>query len=274
MSQKSQKQHLMDVGDKVGHHAEKGSLDGGKCLNRHHSVAPYETTRRGSCSHRWQAYEQMSGEREKYDYPKYKSLCELPTPKLNVWQRGIAWYAKKQLPRPAPKEWDYTKSCKREICGITRSVKNFYERSSTPYNHQAHHVIPNGELADTIMKKFSGLSPRAVIAVRRGLLSAGYNLNYKNNMIMLPMDKQVANAIGLPLHQASWAAQSHPAWSKYVKGKIESIFHDIKDQMEAHKKRDYDAAKSELESMSETLRNEILTSTAATLDAHAQSAGG
>ena len=69
-------------------------------------------------------------------------------------------------------------------------------------------------------------------------------------------------------------ARSHPAWSKYVKVKIEPIFHAIRDQMEGHKKRDYDAAKSDLESMSNTLRKEILNSTAATLDDHAQSASG
>lgn len=258
-------QHLIDLDEKIGHEHNKGSL-AGKCLNRDHSVAPSSDSR-SSCSHRWQAYEQMASEADYYAWPKYKPLADRASETINVWAPGIAWYARRSLPKPVANEWDYGNSCKRRVWFIVKNVKNFYERSSAPYNHQAHHVIPNGEFSDTITEKFKNVSPRAVISVRKGLLKAGYNLNYKINVIMLPMDKLVADTIGLPRHQSSWTARSHRAWSELVKSRLEQIFNPVKEQIKAHEKRDYDVARSDLESLSESLRKDILGSGASTLDA-------
>ena len=106
--------------------------------------------------------------------------------------------------------------------------------------------------------------------MRRGLLEALYNLNHADNSLMLPMDRQVGRAIGLPLHQASWLEQGHASWSEYVRSEIEPIFSQLKDQMEAHKVRDYASVKTELETKARNLRKEILNSGASTLDALAE----
>jgi len=268
----SDKQHLQDAEDRVPH-ANPKSLSGGKCLNRHKGGAPCDVATRDSCWHRWQAYEKMASETGYYNYPKYQSLVFRQSPGFYVGQAGMPRYPRRWLARPAPHEWDYGNSCTRRISGQTTPVpiQNFYVQASTPYNHQAHHLIPNAELADTILEVFSGISPIASIAVRRGLAGAGYNLNHADNMIMLPMDRVVSRAIGLPLHQSCWAARSHKAWSAYARGKIKPIFEPLRQQMEAHKKRDYASVKTQLEAMAVTLRNEVLASTVASLDAHANS---
>lgn len=264
----SNKQHLQDVDGDLPHQPTGGPA-GGACLNRHEGGAP-NSTNRNSCFHRWQAYVQMASETDYYNYDKYKSLVERKSDWIRVAAPGMPRYARRWLPRPAAGEWDYGKKCKRTVWGQTGLVEleNFYERSSAPYNHQAHHLIPNGELADTIVDIFSSIN--AVVPVRRGLLKAEYNLNHQLNMIMLPMDRVVSKAIGLPLHQSCWAARSHKAWSTYVKAKLSPIFGPLKTQLEQHKSRSYASVRKQLENAAQALRNEVLASAHPTLDSHAQ----
>ena len=268
----SNKQHLQDVADALPHEPAGGPA-GGACLNRHEGGAP-NSPNKNSCYHRWQAYEVMSGERRHYDWPLYRTLAERKAAWVRVAEAGMPRDARRWLPRPAENDWDYGKSCKRRVKGIDVELKNFYERSSAPSNHQAHHLIPNGELADTIVKLFSDID--AVVPIRRGLLKAKYNLNHDMNMLMLPMDRVVSTAIGLPLHQSCWAARSHKAWSTYVFSKLEPIFNALRTRVDQHEARDYADVRTRLENAAKALRKEVLASKAATLDdlAKAQNPGG
>lgn len=263
----SDKEHLMDLKEGPLHKPQNrapSGLSGGACLNRHEGGAPCETARRNSCWHRWQAYEKMADETAYYDWPRYRKLVQHRYQSFRVAAIGMPPYAARSLPRPVQGEWNYNASCWRRVRGVERQVKNFFERASVPYNHQAHHLVANGELADSIVKIFSPID--SVVAVGRGLYKAEYNLNHKDNMINLPMDRVVSKAIGLPLHQSCWLAQSHPQWSAYVSAKLEPILAPLKKQLEQHKARDYGNVRKDLEDLAVALRNEVLATAEVTLD--------
>ena len=270
--------HLIKLDEKLGHKENAGSKSGA-CLNRHKSGAP-DGSKRSSCWYRWQAYDKMEGDASLYNWPKYEKLAARKRT-LNVEAPGMPPYAARRLDVPLPPpphkggrkvgNWDVGGYCERRRWGVAIQYKNFYERSSVPYNHQAHHVIPDGVFNDTILEFFAKVSPLADQSVRQGLLKNKYNLNEDINMIMLPMDKLVADTIGLPRHQQTWAEQSHSAYCNRVKLRLKEIFAPLKDQMEQHQTREYDVAKGQLESLSDTLYGNIKKTSAASLPEMADS---
>jgi hypothetical protein len=107
------------------------------------------------------------------------------------------------------------------------TVPRNFEFYLRPYEHNAHHIIPNGALKTSIVtagKKRAGLTN----LIKQGLLEAKYNLNDKVNMILLPMKAYHARKLGLPRHLKGDKneTRSHPVYSKQAETKLAPIMDD------------------------------------------------
>lgn len=242
----SETQHQVDVDDKLPH-IQTGRSTGGACLNRHIGDKPYEGSG-NSCSHRWQAYLQMQGDSGLYNWPKYKSLSKQAS-RITTAAETVAgakfpdWYVY-SLKQPEEGDWDV-------------DGNNFWTECYVPYWHEAHHIVPNSTLREAI----ASVGSKLVVTVRRGLLQEKYNLNQKKNMVMLPMDKAVANAIGLPRHRVTASCRSHSTYSNHVKTQLNKMMQKIKDKLDAHKKPSYASLKDDIVALSENLYSQITAST-------------
>ncbi len=215
----SQKKHLEDE-EQLGKHKQSGDA----CLNRH--VGHYAES--NSCSYRAQAKKRALSDAELYDWPAYESLANRPedieTSAREKNGRTVpSWYGK-TLKSPAKNAWDLDHK------------NNFKDKCYEPYWHESHHLVPNSTLSRAISEVGNGMDQPAKVvqAVRGGLLDAGYNLNDKANMFMLPMDRRVALALGLPKHRKTPDHRSHAAYSLYVLGELREIIGAARDDLEAH----------------------------------------
>ncbi|MFY0526612.1 AHH domain-containing protein [Archangium gephyra] len=231
----SEERHTRDLEEKLDHHEAQGT-EGGRCLNRH---APRKEN--NSCSHIWQALKKAESDRTLYDWPRYKDM---------PYTRQV-FYGGHVRDAGAPKKGDW-------------DIKpgNFDTHCDVPYFHEAHHIIPNSTLSTTIASYFGntaeGGSPELVVTVRGGLLSAGYNLNHLDNMIMLPLDAVVARVLRLPRHRTlpNW---HHGVYSKHVKEQLEQILGDHAEDLVDHKSPKYKDFKAKLIALSKRLYATIKT---------------
>ncbi|MBW2737454.1 MAG: AHH domain-containing protein [Deltaproteobacteria bacterium] len=249
----SKEQHQIDEDEDLEHFESRSAQGtGGKCLNRHLGGTPEEKEKK-SCSHRWQAYLKMTTDKKLYNWPAYKSLSESQTTIKTgaVMSKGMKypyWLSWRMDP-PKKKEWD--------IKG-----DNFWTKCYTPYWHEAHHIVPNGVLRAAI----NDVGSQFVTTIRRGLLKEKYNLNYKNNMIMLPMSVWVAKALKLPTHRKSAFCRNHWAYSKHIKSELGKIFQKLKQKLVKHKKRKYSTVKRQIEAISKAMYKQIVMSDSLSLD--------
>lgn len=239
----SEQQHTKDRKDGLTHrNARTKSGDGGSCLNRHIAGQPKEQER-NTCSHRWQSYLATVERHDDYDAPKYDSLFgkKSKTVKTAQQQGFPPWYTA-TIPAPSGTAWNVTGN-------------NFYTKCTVPYWHEAHHVIPNSTLRDAInaLGKDADAPADLVRVVRGGLLDEKYNLNHRSNMITLPMDTKVSNAIRLPVHRRTAAHRSHATYSRNVKTQLTKIFQPLSKAIKEHKDPDYSAVKMQLLTLSEAL---------------------
>lgn len=246
----SEEQHEKDAAEKVPHHPDGG------CLNRHVGDAPLYAKNK-HCSHRYQAYEKMKDTKQLYDWPKYKPLTDAGKRRRTARKRAGASddmypkYYRTYLDPPIENGWD------------VEDGDNFEVRCYDPYWHEAHHVVPNSILANAIAEVYDG---EYTTTIRRGLSKAKYNLNDKLNMIMLPMDKPVAEVLELPRHRKTATVRSHKAYSRMVKSELDSIISEIGKKLKAHEARNYSDVKKDIESLSERLFDAIVQSEAPALD--------
>lgn len=258
----SVQQHAKDI-KKIGEDAHKPP-----CLNRH--ISAFEDG--DTCSHRWQAYEKAKGDSKVYNWRKYAELLNKKVktsailfPNGKLWP---PWY-RQTLNLKEEKAWD--------IDDGPNKSKNFREKCNVPYWHNAHHLVPNAELKGAIATAGSGMKDRGKTtwAIRAGLLEASYNLNDKKNMFLLPMDRKVGGALGLPVHLQTAVARSHGRYSTNVKIELDKLFASLKSQLKKHKKADpadYASLKSQIEDLSEHLYSMVKASGAPHLDAIPKSA--
>jgi hypothetical protein len=95
--------------------------------------------------------------------------------------------------------------------------------------------------------------------IRRGLLEEKYNLNHKDNMIILPLDSRVAEAIGLPRHRHTPGICSHRTYSDGIRRRLNEVFYPIRQVESAHKKLpDYKKCRKGIERVSKLLRRRIV----------------
>jgi len=190
------------------------------CLTRHQKRANGNT-----CSHQWQAVQQAIDHAGVYNYPTYAALCS----------DGVSFFkpsaSSARRRRPSKGDWNV-------------GVAGNFEHYRVPYWHNAHHIIPNGVLRSGIAKAGKG-DARLPRLIKYALLKAEYNLNDKENMVILPMQSIVAQALGLPRHLKGDEVGpgevaelfSHPDYSTQVENKLVPILNKYKRMMaEALKK--------------------------------------
>lgn len=243
-----QNEHKSDKTQFKDKHKEvQRSTEGGACLTGHVSGRDSQGfVTEVSCNYRWQAYKQALVQCSLYNSPAYESLSSNSKKILMRLRFGFRWTSP-----PKEGEWDVSKR---------RDSKNFRSSCNVPYWHEAHHIVPHGELRDAINDV--GTGTEAAIyreVIREGLLDEKYNLNHKSNMIILPMDKKIARTIDLPRHRRTPNHWSHRAYSDHVRTQLDDIFKSIRQEESAHKKRpEYKACKSRIVAKSNTLRNDII----------------
>jgi len=235
--------HMLD--QETGYHQDKGGGNGG-CLTRH--VSPYDD--KDACSHRHQGYLRACEFPTWYNWPAYESLS-----------RGnrTAW-------RPTRGEWDLTGSGvgSRTERGVRKqsTFPNFQGHAMVPYWHNAHHIIPNGVINDSLLDAAKS-DMNLFYLVRAGLLEAQYSVNDKLNMVLLPMDTVVAAALCLPCHIADIEVapgkikkqRKHQIYSDQVKAQVDDVIKDYASQLDT-KKHDADLpafTKAKLERISKRL---------------------
>ncbi|WP_224361969.1 AHH domain-containing protein [Hyalangium versicolor] len=262
----SQEQHLKDVASAF--HEENANTPAGKCLNRHVSV-----WKELSCSHRWQAYLRATEDHSLYNWPKYRRFTrenqQLRTDAKKDYittSKGVQTvypiyptFYREFLDAPKQFDWD------------VEQTGNFKYSCVVPYYHNAHHIVTNSELRNAIndlTKKFESRVPDANALVRGGLLKAGYNINHKINMIILPMDKVVADELRLPRHLEEVTRKSHPKYSSQIKNRLGEIMNDyasVLDQVaqagQDHVMPNYALYKTKLETLSTDIYSQITSST-------------
>ncbi len=238
----SEEQHTIDEENKLPHKP--------MCLNRHVSV-PAGEGKGNTCSHRWQAYLKMQDDAGLYNWPKYKSLSERRSriPTLCQWGPNT-------VTQPSKATWD------------VGFGSNFQDVCYKPYWHEAHHVVPNSTLRNAIVDFAKSVQEgsKLIVTLRRGLLTEQYNLNAKNNMIMLPMDKVVADALGLPRHRKRPTDFNHSVYSEHVALQLEKLFSQLQQELLDHKKPKYSNLKKRIEDLSEQLYTLILQTSGPSLD--------
>jgi hypothetical protein len=197
-------------------HVTKTQLD---ALHKPGCLARHQKRDSGNpCSHQWQAVEQAEAHAGVYNYPTYQELCRESTG--GSYFRPSATTGLRR--RPAPGEWDVGRG-------------DNFQHFRVPYWHNAHHIIPNGVLRSGIAKAGKGDS-RLPNLIKYALLKAEYNLNDKENMVILPMQSIVAKAIALPRHLKGDEVGpgetpeifSHPDYSTRVETKLVPILNKYK----------------------------------------------
>lgn len=270
MSDASKKRHLSDSARGVHVRSSAPDGSGGKCLNRHVSYwAPQ------SCSHRWQAYLHAVADSSLYNWPRYDEICDGGSPiKTDVVEGPVVVknrkgetrvypfypnFYQRLLDPPRPGDWD-----------VGEAKNNFKKSTVKPYYHNAHHIVTNSELNAGLGKVGSDVQGErpdidGMKLIRDSLLRAGYNLNHKMNMIILPMDREVAKALRLPRHLAETTDRDHPRYSEIIKKLLRSVMNDLRKEIdnalangEAHDKIKVDLCKARLEKRSETVYNLII----------------
>jgi hypothetical protein len=245
----SDAQHTWDVKNLPGKHFSEG---GNGCLNRHQ---PYKEN--DPCSHQWQGYQRALSDPKLYNWPAYQSLSKENRKKR--FSMETFWFIAALTHPPEEGEWDLEYEFKN---WLRRTVKNFRTNASTPYWHESHHIVPNSELRGTILNVGKGhpLEGQIVLLVRSGLMGEGYNLNDQGNMIILPMDKKVSLALGLPRHRKTRETRSHAGYSKHVRLRLDDVFRPLKKNVDKCKGKlpEYKKCKSRIEKISKSLYPKIV----------------
>lgn len=214
-------------------HNKTGGTEGGACLNRHISGVTAS-----SCSHRWQAWNRAkdsdSSWYEVYSEIQVKNLRTLPG-----WSRVSNG-----------DDWSLTHG------------KNFQKKCRDPYHHNGHHILPNAVLNGCLEEASKDGGPQLKILVRAGLLKAKYNLNHKNNMIILPLNRRVGWALDLPIHLAK-DARAHEEYSAAVRERVSTVIQEYANALksgakpEEHEPSPADFSRASLEDISEGMRDAI-----------------
>jgi hypothetical protein len=246
----SNDQHTWDIKALPGRHFSEG---GKGCLNRHQRY-----TESNPCSHQWQGYQRALDDPGLYNWPAYESLS-VKVRKDKRFVMETFWFLARLTRPPEEGEWDLGhefRNKKRKL------MKNFRTNASTPYWHEAHHLVPNNALRGAILNVGKGhkLEGLIILMVRGGLMGEGYNLNDKGNMILLPMDKKVSLALGLPRHRHTRTTRSHKGYSKHVRSRLDDVFRPLQKDAETCKGKlpKYKACRKKIEDLSEELYPKIV----------------
>lgn len=201
-------------------------FDGGACLDGR-CYPPYGEN---TCSYRWQALEKARENKELYKINTNKAsdskfqigkkatrtMIDEVLNEKGIWRKiPIFGLILDVTERPNAPEKDVAKSGTHKGKEVKRKDYTFmnFTNGAVPYGNQVHHIVACAELRDGIMKY-----PNIANVISIGLLEVKYNINYKDNAIILPSGKRFARMTGLPSHMGS-----HPEYSKKIEGEIEDV---------------------------------------------------
>lgn len=129
------------------------------------------------------------------------------------------------LMRPSLGDWD--------VGGPYREVKRWgrkhikaganFHGGLDPYANEVHHLIPKGTILRKIRSTANG-DEAMVTAIVEGLLRVKYNVNSPINMLILPIDKEIAQLLRLPRHRRDKNTPHHAVYSKMVDRRLNQIF--------------------------------------------------
>lgn len=211
-------------------HLPVSSYDGGACLTGHEGSYQEKV----SCSYRWQGrksalnyevlygntmdlYKRGPGSKDKWGRvaiaDKYRGK-RVQTSQYQTRKGKAAgdptlvypdWYSSTiSLPVEAG-DWDVDGPMRSNFSpmgpgrNITKGMN--FTKAYWPYWHNHHHIIPKGLLARQMEESCKASSNENVWEIlARSLLEAKYNINHYFNMLILPMDSQVAAVLGFPRH--------------------------------------------------------------------------
>jgi A nuclease family of the HNH/ENDO VII superfamily with conserved AHH len=178
------------------------------CVTKHQDDYTNDT-----CAYRWNGYEEMKANRKSIyhlDFTKESNAKRLPWiyHEFKIGSAGgkslAANFRFANDPTVDKEAWWF-------------KGQNF-KMASLPYVHNYHHILP----FDAIKKL---TYPELEI-----LQAAKYNLNGKENMIILPCLAEYGIAMKLPSHPTN-----HPVYNAEVKGIIEQVKQEVCDKKDKHK---------------------------------------
>lgn len=239
------------------YHASVGSYDGGACLMKH--VTQYKDN--DSCSYRWQ------GVKKATEQPGRAAYDAHPNSKRHIGGRSAGPFAPSSTSGAVASpgmagsvvvSGIQTKKGLRDIVEVTNFTTGF-----APYGNQVHHVLNASSLRNGIDELAKTWYPIRWVIVN-GLLGEKYNLNHKDNNMILPTRDVDSAHTGLPKHYGS-----HPTYSKQILAAVKSAlkpYKKIANQMKKkrnHDKLEPEKLKTAFESISKSMYSSILGMAAA-----------
>lgn len=143
-----------------------------------------------------------------------------PMRQLKIWMRKFKG-AMKRL-HDDPKAWNVGYSCYPDMENFLPSLQNgagwWY-----PYMHNWHHMIPSGATYEYIVGDESDGDDSKPGFLRLCLLMlAKYNINCKENIVLLPKERFVGRALGLPVH-CPYNSSNHRDYSAACNARLTEI---------------------------------------------------
>jgi len=240
-------EHFAPIGFGEAHKTIKDSTEGGACINGR-CQGTYDTT---SCSYRYQGIEAAKKYKHIYNHSdipakfhvdgrkgKKKSVIFEALSKSDE-RRKIAINGKYRVlihaktykcELPTTKVGDVYKQYQEDVAVFRKQYwfVNFTV-SSVPWKNQVHHVLNQSSLVK-IIASFENITD----VVSLGLLEELYNINHKDNMIILPTEKYWVRKTGLPLH-----CGSHPDYSEQILSEVENALSEYESLNEQAGKPDH-----------------------------------
>lgn len=235
--QKKKNEHAAFFRAHGAFHEPAQGTENGACLIRHEA----RYIENNSCSYRWQGLEKAKVSPGKDAYNAHDNKAHhiggrhegfATRERLEEMQRSSGYdpevkvndhrFEKEVETKDGPKV--------KEFVGVIVKVNNF-TTGFAPYGNQVHHVLNNSSLRNGIeeIAKIHYPIRRVIIS---GLLSAKYNLNHKDNALILPTTDYHCRQTGLPKHSGG-----HKAYSDEILDLVKEALKPYKKIAEQRKKK-------------------------------------
>lgn len=127
-----------------------------------------------------------------------------------------------------------------------------FTTSKVPWSNQVHHVLNQSSLS-SVIDSYENVKD----VIRQGLYEELYNVNHKDNMIILPTNEKWSRIIGLPVHS------SHPNYNMKIIADVQKALKgyeqiNAKAANKSHPKADPVAVKERLLKISKKWYGKIL----------------
>lgn len=227
-------------------HLTVNNLEGGQCLSGHKS----KYTPGNSCSYRWQGLEKAKENNHIYD--AHRGFYNSPAKGYHIGAYRKVKYAQASYAGETKGE------AKPFINNKGKKMATFealnFTNGKAPYKNDVHHILPNADLKDGLAAKVKDFNTMQHIC--NSLLFAKYNINHKDNCIILPKKNRHGFEVGLPTHANSHQAGYKDALKKYIKDALQSaikLISEAEGKSKGHEVIDYVKIKENFELISEEM---------------------